>query len=122
VDLVKPSSLPKGYLSTLADSKIAEHHEDTDSYFSSFLEESDLENEIKSRNEAEDELASLFEISEDCASNSPDARMSFFERPRNPIVCDSKFVLARCSAPSVVEQPMFSPLALTKSERRASVE
>jgi hypothetical protein len=79
------------------------NEEDTDSFgIFSDGDENELANEIKSRNEADDELASLF--AEDVPETS--RRLAAFARPCNPIVCDRKFTMARCHAPSLEEQSM----------------
>lgn len=79
------------------------NEEDTDSFgISSDSEENELANELKSRSEADDELASLFADNEPIKSQ----RVPSFARPCNPIVRDRKFTMARCQAPSLDEQPM----------------
>lgn len=111
----KPSSLPNGFLTDFSNRQSSfleasssdsydssESNEDTESDLSS--DEDELENEIKSRNEADDELASLLGSDESCASE-PCRRMGpILERPNNPIVQDRRFQMARCSAPSLEEQ------------------
>lgn len=79
------------------------NEEDTDSFgISSDSEENELANELKSRSEADDELASLFADNEPIQSE----RVPSFARPCNPIVRDRKFTMARCHAPSLEAQPM----------------
>jgi hypothetical protein len=79
------------------------NEEDTDSFgIFSDGDENELANEIKSRNEADDELASLFAEDEP----EPSRRLAAFARPCNPIVRDRRFTMARCLAPSLEEQPM----------------
>lgn len=81
-NLLKPCSLPNGFLTEFSSRKSSleedssmnslsshEYDEDTDSDFcSKEVDEDELANEMKSRNEADDELASLFESDSSCAS------------------------------------------------------
>ena len=79
--------------------------EDTDSFMSSG-DGDQCANDLKSRNEADDELATLFGSDEAWVTKSCNSRMTGFQRPMNPIVNDSRFRMARCSAPSLEDQPM----------------
>lgn len=76
--------------------------EDTELFVNSGDElENELENEVKSRHEADDELASIFGSSEISTSKSSNSTHSGFQRPHNPIIYDRSFNLPRCSAPSI---------------------
>ena len=90
--------------------------EDTDSFISSG-DGDDLANEMKSRNEADDELATLFGSDDNNFTKSCNARSVCFQRPMNPIVNDNRFKMARCSAPSLEKQSMkMSSFTKSRSE------
>jgi len=94
-----------------------DYSEDTESLMDSGdSSESDLSSEIKSRNEADEELANIFGSDETQTNSSCDARASCFLRPLNPMVNDRQFVLPRCSAPSIERQPMASNFTKYNSE------
>lgn len=82
--------------------------EDTELFVNSGDElENELENEVKSRHEADDELASIFGSNESSTSKSSNSTLKGFQRPHNPIIYDRNFNLPRCSAPSIeVKQQM----------------
>lgn len=110
----KPSSAPRGFAFELASEKNSlevsssfgslssqEYDEDTDSDICpQEVDEDELANEIRSRNEADDELASLFEADSSCASAPCEPSRPVFARPGNPVVQDRRFLQPRCSAPS----------------------
>eukprot|EP00343_Euplotes_focardii_P003011 CAMPEP_0205806724 /NCGR_PEP_ID=MMETSP0205-20121125/10358_1 /ASSEMBLY_ACC=CAM_ASM_000278 /TAXON_ID=36767 /ORGANISM="Euplotes focardii, Strain TN1" /LENGTH=137 /DNA_ID=CAMNT_0053080049 /DNA_START=208 /DNA_END=621 /DNA_ORIENTATION=+ len=117
MNFAKPSSLPSGYLTEISNKKNSynptsssdsysyqEYEEDTDSDLSSEGDEDEFVNELQSRNEADDELASLFGSDESCVSEPIKSLAPIFTRPNNPIVQDRRFMMSGSSAPSLEEQ------------------
>ena len=89
--------------------------QDTESFANSNDElDNELVNEVKSRLEADDELASIFGSNETWISNSSNTRVSDIQRPHNPIVYDKNFIFPRCSAPSIEKQPLASHFYISK--------
>lgn len=123
-----PSSMPNGFLEHYPLQKLSisedfssesaldgEYSQDTDSFFESGdSSEEDLANEIKSRSDAEDELANIFGSEE--PSSFAVERTNSFSRPLNPMVYDREFVFARCSAPSLGVQNQASFYINSKQE------
>lgn len=130
MNMVKPSSCPKAFLGRFSAHQEEGHHaehsdffvgqdsdEDTESFFSSGdSDDNHLSNEVQERNEADEELATLFGSDDICQPIPFNSRKSAFQRPLNPIIYDRKFTMARCSAPSAGEPSLYCPFAKAKSE------
>uniref|UniRef100_A0A7S3JGG5 Uncharacterized protein n=1 Tax=Euplotes harpa TaxID=151035 RepID=A0A7S3JGG5_9SPIT len=75
-----------------------------------------LDDELRARLEADDELASIFGSEDTSASETFVPKNGGFQRPCNPLIHDERFRQPRCSAPSFENQFMASTFVSKKRE------